>query len=246
MERPLNKFWDRRIPFDARTGLFLILLFGIPRFAFVLRACVDQSYGAVMYVFVCMWFMPFLLLSKAGRRGIGLTRPTHAWRLVPALLAGAASCLIIFALFRLFWGDSLGNAFAYIGSNNPGSTIEGPDKAVYFWIAVIPSLFFSPIGEEFLYRGVIHAAFVPHFGETTASVLDSLAFALTHVAHFGIVYAAGAWTFLPLPAALWVASMFGVSRLFFRCKRYCGSLWGAVVAHSGFNFVMMYCIFYLL
>ena len=117
---------------------------------------------------------------------------------------------------------------------------------LYFTIAVIPSMIFSPIGEEFLYRGIIHGCFVPKLGETKASYFDSLAFALTHVAHFGIVYTLGTWCFLPIPALLWVFSMFIVSQVFFRCKLYCDSLWGAIAAHSGFNFVMMYGIFYLL
>ena len=107
-------------------------------------------------------------------------------------------------------------------------------------------MIFSPIGEEFLYRGIIHGSFVPKFGEMKASVFDSLAFAFTHIAHFGIIYTLGAWQFLPVPALLWVASMFLVSQVFFRCKLFCDSIWGAVAAHSGFNFVMMYGIFYLL
>lgn len=246
MENYLKKIWNRCFRYDWKLGLFLILLFGIPRFALVLHSYVVQSYGVVMFVFVCMWFVPFVLLTKAGRRGIGMRRPRYAWRLVPCFLAGGACCLAVFGIFNLLFGGSVENAFAYIGGNNPGSAISGPDKLVYFWIAVIPSMLFSPIGEEFLYRGVIHGTFAPRFGERIASVFDSLAFALTHIAHFGLIYAAGKWLFLPGPAALWVLSMFVVCRVFFFCKVYSDSLWGAVIAHSGFNFVMMYSIFYLL
>lgn len=67
-----------------------------------------------------------------------------------------------------------------------------------------------------------------------------------HIAHFGIIYASGIWLFLPIPATLWVVAMFAVSQLFFRCKQLCDSIWGAVVAHSGFNFAMMYLIFFQL
>lgn len=117
---------------------------------------------------------------------------------------------------------------------------------MYFLIAATPSMIFSPIGEEFLYRGVVRGSFVGRFGEVRASYLDGLAFALTHLAHFGIVYTVLGWTFLPVPAFLWVLAMFAVSQIFFRCKLFCGSLWGAVFSHAGFNFVMMYFIFYWL
>lgn len=107
-------------------------------------------------------------------------------------------------------------------------------------------MIFSPIGEELLYRGVVHGSFVSKFGEGKASIFDSSAFALTHLAHFEIVYVLGIWHFLPVPALIWVLSMFAVSQLFFQCKQFCGSIWGAVIAHSGFNFMMMYLIFYQL
>ena len=105
-------------------------------------------------------------------------------------------------------------------------------------------MIFSPIGEEFLYRGVIHGSFVSKFGEIKASVFDSLAFAFTHLAHFGIIYIAGNWSFLPVPALLWIVSMFFVSQIFFRCKLMCDSIFGAVFSHAGFNFAMMYFTFY--
>lgn len=242
----LRQSWSRYFRFDWPLGVFLILLFGIPRFLIVLHAYMIKSYGIVMFVFLCMWFVPFILLTKYGRRGIGFKPPVSCRRMIFSFLAGGLTCFVIFGLFLFLFDKSIENAFVYIGGNNPGSTITGSDKSIYFWIAVIPSMIFSPVGEEFLYRGVIHGCFVPGFGEMKASLVDSLAFALTHIAHFGIVYTLVEWRFLPVPAVLWVLSMFIVSRIFFKCKLYCNSIWGAVVAHSGFNFVMMYCIFYLL
>ena len=103
---------------------------------------------------------------------------------------------------------------------------------------------FSPIGEELFYRGVVHQAFVRRFGENGASRIDSLAFALTHLAHFGLVYVSGVWEIYPLPALMWVGAMFIISRLFFMCKLGSGSIWGAVVAHAGFNLGMSYFIWY--
>ncbi|MDR0938518.1 MAG: CPBP family intramembrane metalloprotease [Mediterranea sp.] len=118
------------------------------------------------------------------------------------------------------------------------------ERLTYFLVAAIPSMIFSPIGEEFLFRGLVHGSFVCRFGEVGALFFDSGAFALTHLAHFGIIYSAGGWSFLPIPALLWVLSMFLVSQVFFRCKLMCDSIFGAVFSHSGFNFAIMYFILY--
>lgn len=240
----LRKYWSSIFQYNWVFGLFLILLFGIPRFVLVLHSNVIKSYGFVMLVFVVMWFVPLIFLTKSGRKYIGIRLPNHFGRLCLSFLLGTLSCAVIFFLFVLFFDKTVENAFVYIGGNNPGSTLPVADRLLYFWIAVIPSMIFSPIGEELLYRGVVHGSFVARFGETKASVFDSLAFALTHIAHFGIIYISGIWQFLLVPAFVWVISMFAVSQLFFRCKLFCSSIWGAVIAHSGFNFAMMYLIFY--
>jgi membrane protease YdiL (CAAX protease family) len=103
---------------------------------------------------------------------------------------------------------------------------------------------FSPIGEELFYRGIVHGSFAVNFGEQKASLADSSAFALTHLAHFGIVYISASWHFLFVPALLWVLSMFLASLAFTKCKEKTGSILGAIICHAAFNMAMMYFIFY--
>ena len=103
---------------------------------------------------------------------------------------------------------------------------------------------FSPIGEELLYRGLIHQCFVPRYGRNKASIIDSLAFGITHLAHFGLIFSLGEWQFLPIPALLWVLLTFVSSRLFYYCKQKSGSIYGAILCHAGFNLAMTYFIFY--
>jgi membrane protease YdiL (CAAX protease family) len=105
---------------------------------------------------------------------------------------------------------------------------------------------FSPIGEELFYRGVVHQAFKEGLGESWASVIDSAAFALTHLAHYGIVYIAGGWKFLPLPSLFWVSIMFLTCLVLNRVRRESGSIVGAILTHAGFNFAMGFLIFYAL
>jgi len=241
----LRKFWRHFFKYNWKFGVFLILLFGIPRFILVLHANVSGGYGQASVIFFLMWFTPLIFLTKQGRKEIGLKRPNNYLRLLVSFILGIMSCIVIFGIFQLLFDSTLGNAFVYIAKAGAGSAhFTDSDRLTYFLIAAIPSMIFSPIGEEFLYRGVIHGSFVPGYGETKASVLDSLAFAFTHLAHFGIIYNIGKWEFLPVPAIIWVLSMFAVSQLFFRCKQMCDSIFGAVLSHAGYNFAMMYFIFY--
>ena len=105
-------------------------------------------------------------------------------------------------------------------------------------------ILFSPIGEELLYRGLAHESLATRLGNRGAALVDAGAFAVTHLAHFGIVYIAGAWTLLPLPALLWVVAMFLSSLVFYAFRVLTGSILGAIVAHAAFNLAMTYVIFY--
>ena len=102
------------------------------------------------------------------------------------------------------------------------------------------------MGEELFYRGVIHECFRQRFGESGASMIDSLAFALTPLAHFGIVYHHESWKFLLIPALLWIASMFLICMIFNKIKRMSGSILGAILTHAGFNLAMGMIIIYLI
>jgi len=107
-------------------------------------------------------------------------------------------------------------------------------------------MIFSPIGEELFFRGIVHSSFAASVGERKASYIDSAAFALTHISHFGLVFINQRWQFLFGPTLNWVLAMFLVSMVFIFFKRNSGSLLGAIICHAAFNLGMIYCIFYLL
>jgi len=90
------------------------------------------------------------------------------------------------------------------------------------------------------------SSFAKSIGEQKASIVDSTAFALTHISHFGLVYINSKWTFFTTPTIIWVTAMFLASILFFRFKKRSASIWGAIICHSAFNLEMIYCIFYLI
>lgn len=237
-----QRLWDRLFRYKWMLGLFLVLLFGIPRFILVLKSYVSGQSQWVSIVFTLMCFTPLFFLTKAGRREMGIRRSTQPFWLLWGFLLGCGMCLLLFTITRLSFGLEISNPFVYIAS----LADTGNDSAIYFLIYMIIVMSFSPIGEELLYRGVIHQAFKEKSGERNASVIDSAAFALTHLAHFGIVYAAGGWKLLPFPALLWLIAMFFTCMVFNRARQESGSILGAILSHAGFNFAMGFLIFYAL
>lgn len=247
MDQQLRTIWRGLFRFDWRFGLFLVVLICVPRFYLVLKANETARYEMIGLVMVISAMLPYLFLNRDGRRQIGI----HSiWRFRGAhlaLIAGIAASLLLYLIGYVLYDSSYENWYVYIGqSYNVPDNVTSGRKLIIFLITAFVGMVFSPIGEEFYFRGIVHGSFATSLGEKRASLVDSTAFAITHIAHFGWVYIHGEWSYYVLPGLLWVVGMFGVSQLFFFLKSRYDSLWGAVVCHAGFNFGMIYSIFYLL
>jgi len=70
----------------------------------------------------------------------------------------------------------------------------------------------------FLSSTPVHTSFAKSLNDKKASILDSSAFALTHISHFGLVFINNQCEFLSVPTFIWVISMFVVSILFLFSK----------------------------
>lgn len=245
---PLSTFWQRYFSKPATLAGALILLWGIPRFIIVLNANQTGQYHWVSLIFISMWLTPWIFLSGDGRKKAGLKRPSSFLWLIAGLVAGSLACLILFMVAQFLFGDSINNWFVYISSSysNVPKAIGDTDRLIFFLIYAGIGILFSPVGEEFFYRGVIHECFALSLGDRKASWIDSAAFSITHLAHFGIVYEGEKWHFLPLAAFLWVILLFFTCLLFFYFRKKSGSILGAILAHAGFNVMMSYLIFYYL
>jgi uncharacterized protein len=247
MQTELKPFWSRLFAFDWKFGLFLLLIICIPRFFLVLNANSSGNYGYIGLVMLLSAIVPFLFLSSYGKRKIGLTKPEKPSWLLVAFVAGILASFFLYLLGESLYGNSYENWYIYIGkSYNIPKDISPDDKLILFLVMALTGMTFSPIGEELFFRGIVHASFANSFGDKVASAIDSSAFALTHISHFGLVFVNSQWRLLAAPTILWTASMFLVSVLFFICKKKSGSLLGAIVCHSAFNLGMIYCIFYLI
>jgi membrane protease YdiL (CAAX protease family) len=247
VEDEVRPSWQKLIHLNWKFGLGLLLVVCIPRFMLVLAANASGNYSSIGAIMVISALCPFVFLTPFGRRKIGVTKPNRYSQLLVAFVAGIAFSGLLYAIGRILYATSFENWYVYIGkSYKIPAGISQPDRASLFTIVAITGMLFSPIGEELFFRGIVHTSFACSIGEKRASLVDSSAFALTHLSHFGLVFIDQQWRFLVMPAFLWVMSMFLVSRLFFWFKTASGSLLGAILCHAGFNLGMTYCIFYLL
>ena len=245
MEEELKPFWRKIFNFDWKFGLFLILLICIPRFALVLQANQTANYSWLGLIMLISAIVPFLFLSKKGRRKIGLKKPENLNWVIIALVIGLVFSISLYYLGVGLYGNSFENWYYYIGkSYNIPAGIDGEGKLILFSIMALTGMTFSPIGEELFFRGIVHSSMATSLGDRKASLIDSSAFALVHISHFGLVFVNQEWRFLLVPTIIWVLSMFCVSILFYICRKRSGSILGAILCHAAFNLGMIYCIFY--
>ena len=238
MDNELRPVWGRIFFYNWKFGLFLILIICIPRFILVLNANSGGNFGYIGLIMTMSAIAPFIFLTKFGRNQIGITKPQNYKWLFFALLAGLIISLLLHFIGQILYDNSFQNWFQYIG--------KSLDKSKGFAIIASMGMIFSPIGEELFFRGIVHTSFSKSIGEKKASLVDSSAFALTHISHFGLVFINNKWDFYLIPTLIWVASMFLGSLLFIAFRKKVGSILGAIVCHAAFNFGMTYCIFYLM
>ena len=241
----MEKFWRfSSILKNWKTGLLLLLIFTASRFYLVLQANVTGSYQKVSFIFIAMIIFPFLFLTGNGRKQIGIKKGLSLKGIVVSIGIGVLAAIVIY--FAMSGFEESHQAYYYVSKTYKDLPSPlGENRFVFFMIFSGMSMLFSPLGEEFFYRGLVHEHFKSSFSETTASVVDSLAFALVHLAHFGIVYSAAAgWEFLLFPSIVWVVLLFFTCLGFNYARKVNGSIWGAVIAHAIFNLTMNYFIFY--
>lgn len=241
-----RRLFRRSLGFDVRTGLILLALFSVTRFALVMQANVTRSYAFVSLFFVVMALTPFILLTRSGRARIGVNWRPRVTGMVAGALLGAAVCgILIFSATRLF-GAGDDNAFVYIAGTYSGLPREMDDtlRLIMFGVFAMIGMTLSPVGEELFYRGLVHETFTGRLGEGRAACLDAAAFAVVHLAHFGLIWRVTGWTLLPIPAVWWLGGMFVAALVFNWARRLSRSIFGAVAAHAAFNLTMTAWIFY--
>lgn len=194
-----------------------------------------------------MWATPFLLLSSQGRKQIGLTKPSRPAWLLWGFVLGIASAVILYLIGYFIYGNSADHWYTSVMNTfNRGTIIQDiRPNYLFFLLFALPTMIFSPIGEEFFFRGIMQEAFAEQWGTRTATVVEATFFGVTHLAHHGLIATTVGYRLLP-SAFPWIFLMIAVSILLSIVRNQSGSIWGAVLCHAGFNLSMMWSIFYLM
>ena len=216
----LRPMWRRAFGRAWVLSLSLFLILGGLRAYGILgpeRASVRQL---ILAGFLVMWFLPYVFFHKDGRRAIGLRAPERPAWLVWGPLLGAVASMAIFGIGVLLYDRGADHWYVAISqqylledvmSQLPLSTV-----IVMF---TVPAMLFSPIGEEFFFRGMVHESVGAGRGERAATLANGLAFAGIHLFHYAVERHAGGWHVRVVPGMLWFALMMGLSWVFTLCRR---------------------------
>jgi hypothetical protein len=194
--------------------------------------------------FVLMALAPWLFLSQAGRRHIGLRAPPSWLVLAPSLLAGVGAALACFAFGMLLYGGGPDNWFVTVAASyRRMMNTSGLPLLSLHLVFTLPALLFSPIGEEIFFRGMLQRAFEQRLSIRASTMIECAAFGLIHLCHHGMAWSAAGLAIRPVSGMLWVLAMFLTALLFAKIRQRTGSLFPAMAAHAAFNATMNTVIF---
>lgn len=192
---------------------------------------------------IILWPLPWLLSNRPARKEMGFKAPiSWKWFLIgpSTVIIGLALCVL---LAWGVYGNGKANWFishAKVMHHSLAQIPSGTSTLTKFWIVTIPAMIFSPFAEEFLFRGFMLTAFSIRWGFRAAIVIQATAFALVHLAHYGLQ------PFQPALIAVWLPSMFVVALFFGWLVRRSGSIWCVILSHSIFNLAMNGVVFLML
>ena len=192
---------------------------------------------------VVVWPLPWLLCAREGRRGIGFRAPVSRWWMLggPAVAlavlgTGAATTWALFGSGANNWFTHHAAELGRIAESVP----PGLSATALFWALTFPPMIFSPLGEEFLYRGFLLRVGSARWGDRAGNVVQAAAFAVVHLAHYGLL------PVQPAMIAVYLPTNFVVALVLAWTVRRSGSLWVAVAAHSVYNLGLNALVFGLL
>jgi membrane protease YdiL (CAAX protease family) len=231
-----------KLPLLWKSMVAVAIVAAVPRFYWMLTG----SYNAVIIIFIVFALLPFIVLDKNARREIGFVRMRWHWATISFLTGVVAASLVYLAGYVLFGNSELNWFVAIMKTFDKDKMIQLVKSDVLLFMAVsLPVMVFSPLGEEFFFRGLLHESLTIRFSSTQALTVDAVFFGVTHLAHYGLLIKGGSLHVLP-SAAVWIVLMSATAIIFYKVKRASGSIWGAVLCHSGFNLAMMTIIFYVI
>ena len=181
---------------------------------------------------VVVWPLPWLLCAREGRTEIGFRVPVSWWWMLRGPAVALAVLGIGAATAWALFGSGPDNWFTHHAAELggiAGGVPPGLSAPALFWALTGPAMIFSPVGEEFLYRGFMLRVGSALWGDRAGTVVQAAAFAIAHLAHYGLL------PFQPAVVGLFLPTNFVVALVLAWMVRRSGSLWVAVGAHSVYN-----------
>ena len=237
----LSRPW-RALPFGI--GMLSLLLFAL----FLGLRGVSMLGPAMMrplFLLMCvaMIALPWLLLTPHGRYQIGLKRPSRPIWLLVALGVGPLFAGLCFIVGVQLFGSSADNWFVSVARTYREQPSAGLSMLQLHLMFTIVACTFSPLGEEFFFRGYLQKILEQRMSVRAATHAQSAAFSLVHLFHHGIIMGAAGLVLRPLSGALWVLLLWSLSLALSWLRRESDSVFPAVAGHAAFNATMNACIF---
>jgi membrane protease YdiL (CAAX protease family) len=196
--------------------------------------------------FILMAASPWILLNRARRREIGLTRPLNGSILLPAVLLGAAAAFVCFLTGTALFGSGMDNWLVSVARNLAQTASPALSTAQLYLTFTIPAMIFSPVGEEIFFRGLLQRALEDRLPVRTSTWSECAFFGLVHLCHHGLIISLTGVSLLLRSAPLRSLLMTLMAYLFVWLRRRSRSLHPAIASHAAFNLTMGTCIFWAL
>jgi membrane protease YdiL (CAAX protease family) len=195
---------------------------------------------------LAMWVLPFLVLTRQGRREIGLRKQGNSVKaLALSALSGACAGFAVYAASMMLFGSSPDNLCVSVrASFQLDQLLAVMPRVAAFAVIVLPAMILTPIGEEILFRGLIQQSFTRRWNVLIATAVNWLTFGLIHLHVHGIWHDAAGFHLRLVSGAFMVFFLGGVSAVFTLCRLRSGSLYAAMVAHASCNLAMIGAIFF--
>ena len=241
--------WRNGIARFPTGGLYVVALlamcFSLMR---ALALFGSAQYQALLPLsFTLMAITPWIVLTRLGRDQIGLRRANSVGAYATAVLVGALLALVCGVIGSLLFEVGPQNWYVSIARNFERSfDTAGKSTLILFAVFTVPSMIFSPIGEEFFFRALLQRSLEDFTSRSLATVCECSVFALVHLCHHGLYRTSLGFSFWLPSGIVWAVLMFLTGYLFAYFRSKSDSIFPAVVCHMAFNFAMGVYIFSIL
>jgi hypothetical protein len=241
----LYPFWNRLGIPPWVLSLLVLALLAAARF----YSAFGPPQARILFLLhiLVMWTLPFLFLTRQGRREIGLRKQGNsAVNLLLSALAGAVCGLAFFAIGMALFGNSPDNWNLSIRDSfqlNQMLAVMSP--AAVFAVIALSTMSFTPIGEEFFFRGLIQQSFALRWNAAIAMLVNGFAYGLMHLLHVhGLWHDAAGFHLRIVSGGLMVLLLAGLGAVLTLIRLRTGSMWCAVVSHAACNLAMISAVFF--